>query len=417
MKDTKEQPQRNGAKLPGAIWNNNGHWYFRAKLPGEEKRKDYPLCMPGSRTSMPSTKPLQVAEAAAWRIVEEAARKRRAKELHPRECLTVAEMCDRYVAWAKDYYSYSWEKKKGMAIKVEYSIREFREMYGERFVADLEHHDMLMHRDALIEKGLGRSTVNRRISTVKRMITWALDEDMIPALAKAELTQVSTLKRGRSAAKDGEPVTAAPMDDVEAVIADSAPSLGGMLRVMRLTGMRPGEACIMRWEDIERRDTIWIYRPQHHKNEWRRHPRVVVIGPRAQGIIAEREGEGEYVFSPRVAQLERYEAMRLERKTKVQPSQVSRAKEEPMKKPGEFWTPEALARSVLQKCKRLGIERWHPNQLRHNCATEVRRVFGINAARAVLGHFNGLSVTDRYSFEAAEDEQIAVATPAMIALG
>ena len=319
MKDTKEQPQRNGAKLPGAIWNNNGHWYFRAKLPGEEKRKDYPLCMPGSRTSMPATKPLQVAVAAAWRIVEEAARKRRAKELHPRECLTVAEMCDRYVAWAKDYYRYSWEKKKGMAIEVGYSIREFREMYGERFVADLEHHDMLMHRDALIEKGLGRSTVNRRISTVKRMITWALDEDMIPALAKAELTQVSTLKRGRSAAKDGEPVTAAPMDDVDAVIADSTPSLGGMLRVMRLTGMRPGEACIMRWEDIERRDTIWIYRPSHHKNEWRRHPRVVVIGPRAQGIIAEREEEGEYVFSPRVAQQERFEAMRLGRKTRVQP--------------------------------------------------------------------------------------------------
>ena len=88
-----------------------------------------------------------------------------------------------------------------------------------------------------------------------------------------------------------------------------------------------------------------------------------------------------------------------------------------MKKPGEFWTPEALSRSVLQKCKRLGIGRWHPNQLRHNCATEVRRQFGIDAARAVLGHFNGLAITDRYSFEAAEDEQIAVATPAMLALG
>jgi integrase len=30
--------------------------------------------------------------------------------------------------------------------------------------------------------------------------------------------------------------------------------------------------------------------------------------------------------------------------------------------------------------------RWHPNQLRHARATELRREFGIDAARVVLGH-------------------------------
>jgi hypothetical protein len=29
---------------------------------------------------------------------------------------------------------------------------------------------------------------------------------------------------------------------------------------------------------------------------------------------------------------------------------------------------------------------WHPNQLRHAMATELRRVAGLDAARVVLGH-------------------------------
>ena len=60
---------------------------------------------------------------------------------------------------------------------------------------------------------------------------------------------------------------------------------------------------------------------------------------------------------------------------------------------------------------------WSPNQLRHNCATEVRRRFGIATARAVLGHSFGDAVTDRYSFDAAEDELIRISTPAMVSLG
>lgn len=30
--------------------------------------------------------------------------------------------------------------------------------------------------------------------------------------------------------------------------------------------------------------------------------------------------------------------------------------------------------------------RWHPHQLRHNAATELRKKFGIEAARIILGH-------------------------------
>jgi site-specific recombinase XerC len=40
--------------------------------------------------------------------------------------------------------------------------------------------------------------------------------------------------------------------------------------------------------------------------------------------------------------------------------------------------------------------RWHPNQLRHNAATYLRKEFGIEAARVVLGH-RSAGVTEIYA--------------------
>jgi integrase len=48
--------------------------------------------------------------------------------------------------------------------------------------------------------------------------------------------------------------------------------------------------------------------------------------------------------------------------------------------------------------------RWHPNQLRHSAATRLRRVFGLDVAKAVLGH-SSVMPTQVY----AEQDQAAAA--------
>jgi integrase len=45
-----------------------------------------------------------------------------------------------------------------------------------------------------------------------------------------------------------------------------------------------------------------------------------------------------------------------------------------------------LGHAVGRACQRAEIEHWHPHQLRHAAATELRREIGIEAARVVLGH-------------------------------
>ena len=47
---------------------------------------------------------------------------------------------------------------------------------------------------------------------------------------------------------------------------------------------------------------------------------------------------------------------------------------------------------------------WHPNQLRHHAATEIRRQFGLEAAQVVLGHAKA-DVTQVY---AERDSALAV---------
>ena len=84
---------------------------------------------------------------------------------------------------------------------------------------------------------------------------------------------------------------------------------------------------------------------------------------------------------------------------------------------GERWNTQAYTRTIHAACRRAGIEPWGANRLRHAFGTDVRRMYGLDAAKAVLGHNDCGCVTDLYTFEAVEEETIRRATPAVEALG
>ena len=186
--------------------------------------------------------------------------------------------------------------------------------------------------------------------------------------------------------------------------------------------MRPAELCGMRWQDIDTSATPWVYRPSGHKNDWRGElgqPRVILIGPRARAIL-ERHRSTEYPFSPVAATAERIAELRSRRTSPFYPCRdenYSRADPHATRKPRDHWDTCSYSRTIYAACLRAKIDPWGANRLRHAFATEVRRKFGLEATRAVLGHSMGARITDRYSFEAIEDEIIAKASPAVEALG
>jgi integrase len=103
-----------------------------------------------------------------------------------------------------------------------------------------------------------------------------------------------------------------------------------------------------------------------------------------------------YLFSPAEAVAEHRAGRRQNRKTRVQPSQIDRRKRNPKRVIGDHYNNRSYGHAVAKACDRAGVPRWAPNQLRHNAATRLRKEFGLDVARAVLGHSSPV-VTEVYA--------------------
>ena len=53
-------------------------------------------------------------------------------------------------------------------------------------------------------------------------------------------------------------------------------------------------------------------------------------------------------------------------------------------------------RAIHRACESVNVPSWKPNQLRHNAATRIRREYGIEEARIMLGHQDA-GVTEIYA--------------------
>lgn len=47
-------------------------------------------------------------------------------------------------------------------------------------------------------------------------------------------------------------------------------------------------------------------------------------------------------------------------------------------------------------CEKAGVPKWIPGQLRHNAGTTIRRKYGLEAARLILGH-QSMATTEIYA--------------------
>lgn len=307
--------------VPGTVWKSHGAWHWRVKFPDEERRRDVLLTFPFSGKRIPAECPQSVAESAAFRLWDARVVKTRDDGM---PIFTVNELCDKWVRFAETYYRHPDGTPTGRAAVNAVHVRTLRALFGNRPVEALTHPDMLAFRDHLIKRGLARVTINGALCSARQLFKWALDEALISAQTKAELTQVANLRAFRSAARETVPVRAVPGDVVERTCAALPSSLADMVRVHRLTGMRPGEMCGLSWNRIERIGEVWAYRPEHHKNEWRRQVRVVAIGPRAQTILRKYDGAEGCIFSPERTLAERAAAARVERMEPLRPNEDER---------------------------------------------------------------------------------------------
>jgi integrase len=172
-------------------------------------------------------------------------------------------------------------------------------------------------------------------------------------------------------------------EHIAAVLPHLSPVVAAMVQFQQLCSERPEEVINLKPCEVVREGDVWFYYHHGHKMEHRNRDKVVVLGPKAQEILRpwlERDPES-YCFVPSEASAWRY------RRKNGQAAPVNTSPPRTARrKPGKKYTRFSYRNAVIRACGRAGIPCWSPRQLRHTGATRIRKEFGIEAAKAVLGH-------------------------------
>jgi integrase len=301
--------------------------------------------------------------------------------------LTINEVLVAYLKYVDGHYVKNGEPTSEPG-NIRLAIKPLVARFGELPAAQFDPPRLKAVRDEFIKAKLCRNEVNRRTRLIVRAFKWVASEGLVPASVWHGLKAVDGLRKGRSGVRESKIVKPVPDAFVDAVLPHVSRQVAAMIQLQRLTGMRPGEVCIMRTMDINTSGKLWEYRPDSHKTEHHDRDRIVFIGPAAQDILKPwlRPDLSSYLFSPAEAVASHRAAMRATRATKVQPSQIDRRKRSPKRTLGNHYNNRSYGYAVAMACVKAQVPHWAPNQLRHNAATRLRREFGLDVAKAVLGH-------------------------------
>jgi integrase len=306
--------------------------------------------------------------------------------------VTVNEVLLAYLRHVDDYYRRLDGTATSEPREYRLALRPVKELYGHTPAEEFGPLALKTVRENMIRAGLCRSLVNQRIGRVKRCFKWAASEQIVPVEVFLGLATVSGLQRGRTAARETDPIQPVPDELVRATLPHLTRHVAGIVRFQLLTGCRPGEACSLRRCELDTSGRVWYYRPAYHKLAYRGQTRVIAVGPKAQKVLAEFPtfDPTAYVFDPAAAVREFHASRSDSRETPLYPSHAKRNAAKRVKfgkrYPGRRYKIQAYYTAVRRAAKRAGVEFWHPNQLRHLFATTVRKTYGLEGAQVALGH-------------------------------
>ncbi len=308
------------------------------------------------------------------------------------------------------------------------ALRPVKALYGRSDAVEFGPLRLKAVRQRMIDQGWCRKHINKQLNRIKRMFKWGVGEEMIPSSVYEALRTVEALRKGRTHVREKEPVQPVPAPLIDPIRPFVSAQVEAMMDLQMLTGMRPGEVCILRGCDLNMADPVWVFHPESHKTEHFEQNREIYLGPKAQAIIKRflKIDLQAYLFSPKDAEEARNSKRRANRQSRLTPSQKNRVRKRDRHRPWRdrydvasyrraikracskaFPLPVHLAPRLLENRKREktdawrermgpdGLEQvrrwwqehsWCPNQLRHNAATMIRKQFGVEMARIILGH-------------------------------
>jgi integrase len=311
--------------------------------------------------------------------------------VRPTTDTTMAELMDAYLKYADLKYVKGGEKTKEV-YSIKYSLSHLKD-YLSVSVRDFDQFKLQAVRQSIIDAGYARTEVNRRCRIIVRMFRFGVSRNLAPEGTYRTLSvSLPEFESFPQQIRETAPRTAVDDDTVKATLPLLPPRIAAMVRLQRLCGTRPNEVCIMRGCDIDMTRPVWCYRPHRHKNEHKKKPRLIPIGPKAQEVLKpwlRPDHPEKYFFSPREAMEEFREGQKAKAHVRYHDRRVK--KRALRKQPGTCYTPTSYSLVIRREIRRANanganIPEWCPYQLRHAAATEASLKKGRDAARAFLGH-------------------------------
>jgi integrase len=330
--------------------------------------------------------------------------------------LSVADLIERFWAHVKTYYRRPDGTPTQEVNNYRAPLSILNTQYGATAAGEFGPLALEACRASMVAKGWCRRFVNRQTDRIKALFKWSVAKELVPSSVYESLRCVGGLRAGRSEARESLPVKAVSDEVVDTTLPHLSDVVAAMVQVQRHTGARPGEICSMRVGEIDQSGSIWTYRPATHKTAFHDHSRTIFLGPKAQAVLRgflRKLDPLAFVFSPADAVAEMRQRRSEHRKTPTTCGNIrgSNRKRRPRRKAKDHYDVASYRRAIARAADAADlwakggkvianvesiIPRWHPHQLRHSTATEVRKRFGIEAAQHILGHAN-LSVTEIYA--------------------
>jgi integrase len=323
------------------------------------------------------------------------------------------------------------------------ALRPLRRLYGPSPAGKFGPMSLKALREHMIGLDWCRSHINKQISRIKSVFRWAVENELVPTSVHYGLSAVKGLQRGRTDAREAKAVRPVAENLIAAIQPFVSREVWSLIQLQLLTGARPGELVLLRGVDLKTADLIWTVEPETHKTAHHGHSKCIYFGPQAKMILQpflQSRPLGTFLFSPAEAEAERREKRH---KARVTPMSCgnrpgTNRRKSPRRHAADRYTVSSYRQAIWRACdhafppplhlarekvkairgrrwetitewkSRLGAEywaelktwradhRWHPHQLRHNAATRIRKEFGIEMARIILGH-RSASVTEIYA--------------------
>ncbi len=336
--------------------------------------------------------------------------------VEPRESWYIAEVIERYLFDRKAFYGEdlaNWDRGKS-------AMRYLNRGFGHYKVDQFGMGELRRLREIMCEPvarpykdkkrpprvySICRTQINAMMREVTRFWKWAAEHEMASTEHYSRCKVLTPLQRGHCPAPETDPVKPVPLGDIEKVKGFVNRSVAALIDLQLLTGARPGELLHLTAEDLDRSGEVWKVRLAKHKTAHIGKQRCLYFGAKAQAVLKPlllRRAPGEYLFSPK-DHLDRVREMSEGHRREGQPESVRKTD----RTIGLCYNKDSYRKAIARACEAAGVPHWHPHQLRHTAATEFRKQYGVEAARAALGHSH-LNATEIYAeVDSAIAEKIA----------